>query len=587
MHVGYAPPRSAIDLALGTVGIAEVLELPPFEHLGPTDVADVLDGFGRFAAEVLAPTNRVGDVEGSHLDPATGRVVVPEPMRDAFARWVTDGWPGLAVPADLGGGGLPALVGIVTEEMFGSANMALSLNPMLTQSGIHLLARWGDDEQRATYLPKLVSGEWTGTMAITEPDAGSDIGAVRTRAVPRSDGRWELTGTKIFITWGEHDLAANIVHLVLARTPNAPDGTRGLSLFVVPRDHLDAEGNPGPRNGVRCLGTERKLGIHGSPTCTLELDAAVGELVGPELGGLAAMFTAMNAARLAVGLQGLSVGERAYQQALAYATERTQGRAAGSDPGAGPAPIIDHPDVRRMLLLMASGIDAMRLLLYTTAAATDAARSHPDEHVREAAAARVDLLTPIAKAWATDEGVRITSLALQIHGGSGFIEETGAAQHYRDARIAPIYEGTNGIQAIDLAGRKVRRDHGLAMQALLDELAVDAGSLAALDVGLRDTATLLHDALQGMTKATSWLLAAEGDDWLAGATPYLELAALTIAGGLLARQAAHAHAHADAARAAAAAGRLRFFVLERLVPASALIDAITSGAARLDRSHLS
>ncbi len=576
----YRPPLPAVEVALGVVGLPEVLELPPFEHLGVDDIVNVLDGFGRFAAEVIAPTDRAGDVEGAHLDAATGVVSTPGAAGAAYRRWRDDGWSALGVPRELDGGGLPAVAALVAEEMFASANLALSLNPMLTQGAIHLLSRWGSDDQRARYLPRLVAGQWSGTMNLTEPDAGSDLGAVRAKAIPRGDGRWEITGTKIFITWGEHDLAENIVHLVLARTPGAPDGTRGISLFVVPRNHIGKGDEVGARNGVRCVGLEHKLGIHASPTCVLDFDGAVGELVGPEHGGMAAMFTMMNTARLSVGVQGLAVSERAYQQSLAYAHERRQGRTA-TTPCGDSAPIVEHPDVRRMLLLMASGIDAMRLLLYCTAAATDIARHHPDEAARRRAQLRVDLLTPLAKAWSTDEGVRLTSLAIQVHGGVGYVEEAGVAQRYRDARIAPIYEGTNGIQGIDLVLRKVRRDRGAAMGEMIDELAGDIGGLGEFD-GMRRVAAILDPALGHLRAATNWLVNAAEDDALAAATPYLDLAALAICGGLLARQATWLRTHRSPDEACVADGRAAFFAIERVAGASGLVDAITSGAARLD-----
>ena len=585
MSAAYRPPLAAIDLALGAVGLADTLALPPFAQLSADDVASVLGGFGRFAAEVIAPTDRVGDVEGAQLDPATGLVTLPEAIGDAFRRWAADGWSGLAVSAEHGGGGFPRLVGLAAEEMFASANMALSLNPMLTQGAIHLLARWGSEAQRATYLPHLVDGTWTGTMNLTEPDAGSDVGAVRARAVPLPDGRWAITGTKIFITWGEHDVAENIIHLVLARTPGAPAGTKGISLFVVPRNHIGTGGVLGARSAVRCDGLEHKLGIHASPTCILDFDGAVGELVGPEHGGMAAMFTMMNAARLSVGLEGLAVSERTYQEALAYAQERRQGRGADTPPGES-APIIEHPDVRRMLLLMASGIDAMRVLLYTTAAATDASLHHPDAAAQAEAAARVDLLTPLAKAWCTDEGVRLTSLAVQVHGGVGYIEESGVPQRYRDARIAPIYEGTNGIQAIDLVARKVQRDGGAALRSLVADLAVAGASLDGRD-DTKSAVILLDQALRAVEEATSWVLAAEAtDDWLAAATPYLDLVSLATCGGLLARQARWAVTHRPVGEAAAVIGRFSFFAVERLATAPSLLEAITAGSQRLPVAHL-
>ena len=580
----FTPPLDAIRLTLSAVGLHEILDQPAFRHVSEDDVDLAVKEFGRFAAEVVAPTDRIGDREGALLDPATGEVRLPAAIGEAYRRYVETGWGALAAPLDDGGGHMPGVVGLVTQELFASANMALSLNPTLTQGSIELLSRWGTDAQRATYLPRLVTGEWSGTMNLTEPEAGSDLGAVRARAVPRTDGRWSVSGTKIFITWGEHDLADNIVHLVLARTPDAPAGTKGISLFVVPKFHSDESGAIGARNAVRCIGLEHKLGIHASPTCTIEFDEAVGELVGGEHQGMAAMFTMMNAARLSIGLQGLSVSERAYQQALAFARERVQGRAPGAAAG---STIIEHPDVARMLLTMASGIDAMRLILYSTAAATDLARAHTEPDRRAAAQARADLLTPIAKAWSTDEGVRLTSLAIQVHGGMGYVEETGIAQRYRDARIAPIYEGTNGIQAIDLVSRKVQRDGGQAMFALIDEL---EGSLPDLEAvaGLAPGVAHVAAALAALREATTWLVANRdaARDWLAGATAYLDLAAVAIAGALLGRVAALTASRGPSAQADAVAGRFCFFAVERASVAPALLHPVTAGADRLSIDHL-
>ena len=580
----YRAPIRAVRTALGAAGLDEVLELPPFAELAPAVVEDVLEAYGDFVADVVAPTDAIGDREGARLDPDTGEVTVAPEVRDAYLRLVRDGWVGLSAPAELGGGGMPRLVATAAEEMFTSANMALSLNQMLTQGAVELLVRWGDEAQRRRYLPKLVTGEWTGTMALTEPDAGSDLAGVRTRAEPLGDGRWSITGTKIFITWGEHDLADNIVHFVLARTPGAPAGSRGISLFAVPRRLVDDDGTLGGRNAVRCVGLEHKLGIHSSPTCVMELDGAVGEMVGEEHRGLPAMFTMMNSARHSVGLEGLGISERAFQAALAYARERHQGRAPGTEAGTS-SPIVDHPDVRRNLMLVASGIDAMRMLLYATAAATDLSRHHPDEARRAVAAARVDLLTPIAKAWSTDEGVRLSSVALQVHGGYGYMEESGMPQRLRDARIAPIYEGTNGIQAIDLAGRKVRRDRGAALGKLVAELSAEVEHLDSTDE-LKHAGALLGAALDALQEATKWLVDAEDEaDWLAAATPYLDLAALATVGGLLARQVTWAREHAPAEHVALA-GRFRFFALERLAAAPGLVEAIVSGARRLDPTLL-
>lgn len=579
----YQPPLERINTALDVVGLDDVLSLPDFGDFARDDVRDVLAGFGTFAADVIAPTNRIGDLEGATLDPNSGRVTVSEEVAKAFSRWVADGWSGLAQPPRWGGGGFPRVVGLVAEEMLASANMALSLNPMLTQGAIHLLTQCGSEDQQATFLPNLISGRWTGTMCLTEPDAGSDVGAVRAKATPRPDGRWEITGTKIFITWGEHDLAENIIHAVLARTPGSPPGTKGLSLFIVPRNHVNPDSSVGERNSLRCTGLEHKLGIHSSPTCVLDFDEAVGDLIGPEHGGMAAMFTMMNAARLSVGIEGLAIGERAYQHALAYARERRQGRTATTPVGES-ALIIEHPDVRRMLALMASSLDAMRLLLYATAAATDMAHHHPDSHRRAEAQARVDLLTPLAKAWPTDEGVRLASLAVQVYGGMGFIEEAGVAQLYRDSRIAPIYEGTNGIQAIDLIGRKVRRDGGRALRSLVDQLADEVTRLG--EIGQHTELPDLTDrALQAVRETTDWILNAEDDDWLAAATPFLELCSLAVTGGLLARALVQTQGQTGR-EVAALAGRARFFATERIATAPSLLASIRAGASRLDVTNL-
>lgn len=582
--VAFRPPIDALLLAMETVGLDGVLDLPAFEAYDRSDVEEVTSGFGRFAAGVIAPTDSIGDAEGASYSRSDGRVIVPEPIRLAYQRWVADGWGGLSMPPAVGGGGLPAIVGVAAEEMFASANMALSLNPMLSQGAVHLLVAWGSEDQKALYLRKLVSGVWSGTMNLTEPDAGSDVGAVRTEATPRSDGRWAITGSKIFITWGEHDATENIIHLVLARTPGAPTGSRGLSLFVVPRNHIDADGTIGARNDVRCTGLERKLGIHASPTCTLDFDGAIGDLVGPQHGGMTAMFTMMNSARLSVGTEGVAVAERAYQQALAHASERRQGRVA-STPVGGTALIIEHPDVRRMLLLMASGIDAMRLLVLATASVTDRARHDPDPERRTAAQRRVDLLTPLAKAWSTDEGVRLASIAIQVCGGMGFIEETGVAQHFRDSRIAPIYEGTNGIQAIDLVQRKVVRDNGETLKALLADVACDVHRLEVVP-GTEGAAALFELALRSVEEATTALLGFDDADRLAAATPFLDLASMAVCGGLLARQARWAHEHRTPEVARAVAGRMAFFAVERVASAPALLAAISAGVERLHRSYL-
>jgi alkylation response protein AidB-like acyl-CoA dehydrogenase len=464
--------------------------------------------------------------------------------------------------------------------MWHSANFAFCLCPILTQAGVELLLSHGTEEQRARYLPKLVSGEWTGTMCLTEPHAGSDVGALRTRAA-REGNYYRIRGTKIFITYGEHDYTENTIHMVLARTPDAPPGTRGISLFLIPKFLLNADGSPGPRNEVRCVSLEEKLGIHASPTCVMSFgdDAgAIGYLVGEEQGGMRAMFTMMNNARLQVGLEGLAIAERAYQAALAYARERVQGR-RGHGGDERPARIVEHPDVRRMLMTMKTQIEAMRALAYTAAGALDRAEREPDDAARAAAEGRLALLTPLVKAWCTDLGFEITSSALQVHGGMGYIEETGVAQMMRDARIAMIYEGTSGIQALDLVSRKLRIAEGRLPAALFEELRDD---LAALDAaGETALHRSLSSALSTLEQATSWLQAGHDNDpdaAAAGATPYLRLFATTLGGFLLARSALAARGTGLAASKRASAA---FYVDQLLPPATALLPAITAGSAPL------
>jgi alkylation response protein AidB-like acyl-CoA dehydrogenase len=469
---------------------------------------------------------------------------------------------------NVGGGAFPWTAGVAMQEILASANVAFSLCPMLTQGAVELLARWGSPSQQRRFLPPLVTGEWTGTMNLTEPDAGSDVGAVRTMAVPRPDGTWSITGTKIFITWGDHDLTDNIVHLVLARTPDAPPGTKGISLFLVPAV-ID-----GDRNRVRCLSLEHKLGIVACPTAVLDYDGAVGELVGELHGGMPAMFTMMNRARLSVGVEGLGLSERAYQTALAYARERRQGRRPGSTE---PARIIEHPDVRRMLLSMRADLDAMRLLIYATAAAIDSSVSHPTAEERRRAGALASLLVPLAKAWPTDAVNTVTSTAIQVHGGAGYIEETGVAQLARDARISSIYEGTNGIQAIDLVMRKVSLGNGDPLPALLADMTAAAERLAALDGGA-DLSRPLAAARTDLAAASEWIVerrAQQADDVLAVATPFLEVLARSVAGTLLAQEVLEP---STPGREAAA----RFFLGQQLANRPDLGAAIVGGTAAID-----
>ncbi len=420
-------------------------------------------------SEVIAPLNTVGDRQGARFN--DGAVIMPPGWKDAYRAWTQAGWNGLASPAQWGGQDLPQAVNAACIEMWNSAAMAFGLGPVLTMAGVDALAAHGSDELKRNYLPKLVSGEWMGTMQLTEPQAGSDVGALRTRAERAADGSYRITGQKIFITYGEHDLTDNIIHFVLARLPDAPPGTKGISLFLVPKFLLKPDGSPGARNDVRAHSIEHKLGIHASPTCTMvfgDKGGAVGYLIGEENRGMACMFTMMNQARLAVALQGVAIAERATQQALAYAHERKQGRAIGARDG--PSPIIAHPDVKRMLLTMRALTHAARAICYATAVALDRAERGADAAARKAAHERASLLTPVAKAFSTDIGTEVASLGIQVHGGMGYIEETGAAQHYRDSRIAAIYEGTNGIQAIDLVTRKLPMSGGASVKALIAEL---------------------------------------------------------------------------------------------------------------------
>ena len=496
---------------------------------------------GRFAGEVIAPLNRVGDKYGTPFK--DGAVTTPPGWKEAYRAWRNGGWNGLAAPTAWGGQALPQTVNAACTEMWHSASVAFADGPMLTMAAIDALNAHGSDALKRAYLEKLVSGEWMGTMQLTESQAGSDVGALRTRAERAADGSYRITGQKIFITYGEHDLTDNIIHFVLARLPDAPAGTRGISLFLVPKFLPDAGGAPGRRNDVRAHSVEHKLGIHGSPTCTMifgDTGGATGFLIGQENAGMACMFTMMNRARLAVGLQGVGVAERATQQALAYARERRQGRADGMKPTE-TAPIIAHPDVRRMLLTMRALTQAARAVCYTTAMALDRAERSADADARQAADRQASLLTPVAKAFSTDIANEVASLDIQVHGGMGYIEETGAAQLFRDARIAAIYEGTNGIQAVDLVTRKLPLADGAVVAAHCDELHGIINMLdASNDPAFGWTSVRLGDAVESLSRATNWLLARldkEPDAALAGASPYLRLFGIATGGALLAKEA--------------------------------------------------
>ncbi len=526
----YIPPIKDMEFAIHELAdFSAVAALPGCEELNAELAHQVLEEAGKFASEVLDPLNRIGDKQGAKL--VSGEVKTAEGFAHAYRQFIEGGWNGLSAPQEFGGQGLPYLIAIPVAEIWNSANMAFCLCPMLTSSAIEALLNHAEPALAKPYLEKLVSGEWTGTMNLTEPQAGSDLSAVRCRAVPEG-GHHRLYGTKIFITWGEHDVAENIAHMVLARTPNAPEGVKGISLFLVPKILPSGE-----RNDVQCASLEHKLGIHASPTAVMaygEKQGAVGYLVGEENRGLEYMFTMMNHARLGVGVEGLGIAERAYQHALSYAKERVQGR----DPaGKERVTIIRHPDVKRMLLTMKCQIEAMRGLGYFTASRLDIAKRHPNESERARNQALVDLLIPVVKGWCTETAVEIASIALQVHGGMGYVEETGAAQYYRDARITTIYEGTTGIQANDLVGRKIIRDQGAAAAALIAEMDRCVAQLRG-DSELRIVHSALAAGVAALRDATEWLLQNTASQAvLAGAVPYLKLFGIVAGGWQMSRAA--------------------------------------------------
>jgi alkylation response protein AidB-like acyl-CoA dehydrogenase len=585
----YTAPIADQRFALETIAdIAGLARLPGFEGATADMVDAILTESGKLASQVFAPLNPVGDRIGATAE--NGVVRMPEGFAEAHRQYVEGGWIGLNAAPEHGGQGLPFALACMVQEQLTSANMAWSLCPMLTLGAIEALQAHGDPWQKETFLRPLVEGRWTGTMNLTEPQAGSDVGALRTQATPAEDGSWRIKGSKIYITWGEHDLAENIVHLVLARTPGAPAGTRGISLFLCPKYLPGPDGGLGARNDLRAVSTEHKLGIHASPTCTMSFgdnDACVGWMVGEEHAGMRAMFTMMNHARVNVGLQGIAIAERAYQAALAYARERVQSARFG-DPSRTPVRIIEHADVRRMLMTVKAMTEAARAIATLNAAAVDRAHAEPDPERRKAAQGEADLLTPVTKAFATDIGVEMTGLALQVFGGMGYVEETGAAQHYRDARIAPIYEGTNGIQALDLVGRKLAMDGGTHWRQLFQR---ERSFLRTLPEGgdLGALRPYAEDALEALQTASVWLTGNAGDklaDTAAGATPYLRMFGLTLGGTLLARQAVEAARRLDAGEGDPAFLRAKIatarFYAEQLLPAApALLGPVTRGAALL------
>jgi len=583
----YRAPLADIDFVLNRVcGLDRILALPGFIDADSAMVRDLLQEAARFMEEQLAPLNKSGDSFGVKLN-SDGSVVTAPGFVEAYRAYVEAGWGAVPFDPGFGGGGFPWMVGVAIQEIMTAANMSFSMCPLLTQGAIDAIAHHGSEEQKLTYLPKMVTGEWSGTMNLTEPDAGSDVGAVRTRAVRKADGSYSITGTKIYISFGEHDMAENIVHLVLARTPDAPPGTKGISCFIVPKFILDDNGRPGRRNDVTCVSVEHKLGIHASPTCVLSYGdngGAIGYLIGEENRGMQYMFTMMNQARLSVGLQGLALGDRAYQQSLQYARDRRQGRAPGAPAGEN-SPIIDHPDVKRMLLTMKTTLEALRRLTYWNAACLDVAKNHPDVLERESASDLAALLTPMSKGWGTDMGVELTGLAIQIHGGMGFVEETGVAQHYRDARITTIYEGTNGIQAIDLVGRKLGLRGGEVVKRHLDSIET-LGHRLGEHPELKSVQAALLTTLSVAREATMWLATHSGNplDLLSGATPYLRLISTLTGGFLLAESALIAKDSAGELGEAQVADKIasaRFFC-EQLLPAvDGLLPAVTGDSALL------
>ncbi len=538
--MAYRAPVSDISFCLEHIaGFSALVENGVFGDLDRDTVSAILEEAGRFASEELAPTNRSGDESGARLE--NGEVVMPEGWKEAYRKFREGGWNALSLPPEYGGQGLPLTLSMAVTEMWNGANMAFGLNPLLTQAGAEALYKYGSEELKAKYLAKMVSGEWTGSMQLTEPHAGSDLRFLKTRAEPQPDGSYRISGTKIYITYGEHPLTENIVHIVLARLPGAPEGTKGISMFLIPKFLVDDDGSLGARNDVTCAKLEHKLGIHGSPTCVLnygDRGGAAGWMIGEPNQGLYYMFLMMNQARLGVGVQGVGLAEHAYQDALRYALERRQGSREDT-PAGQMTPIVNHPDVRRMLMSMKAKIAAARAICAANALALDLAKHGGGEEARERAGALAALLTPVSKAYGSDIAVEVASEGIQVHGGMGFIEETGAAQHYRDARIAPIYEGTNGIQAVDLVTRKLPSNGGETVRAYIADLRETVEQVRAANVpGFGAMAERLGDAVSDLEETSRWLLETlqrDRDAALAGATPYCRLFAHAAGGVYLAK----------------------------------------------------
>lgn len=580
----YRAPLEEITFALETVGgLKEWVSLPGYEEAGEDLVAAVLEEAGKLASEVIAPTNKIGDEQHPKL--IDGSVVTPEAFKPMHSAFVEGGWATLSADPEFGGQGLPATLSLAVNEMLTSANMAYSLQSLLTTGAIEAIEAHGSRELKEKYLPNMVSAVWSGAMNLTEPSAGSDVGALRAKANKQNDGTYLVSGQKIFITWGDHDLSDNIIHLVLARLPGAPEGTKGVSMFLVPKIHVNEDGSLGEPNDVRCMSLEHKLGIHGSPTCVMSFGdegKCVGYLVGEENKGMAGMFTMMNHARIGVGVQGVAVAERAYQQSVSYALDRVQSAAIGASTRE-PVTIVHHPDVRRMLMTMRATTEAARAITFRNVWAIDRALTATDPDEKRRAQGEADLLTPISKAYSTDIGVEAASLGVQIHGGMGFIEETGAAQHYRDSRIAPIYEGTNGIQALDLVGRKFGADGGVHWRALFEEISQAAesleGELESARGGMVGGITALRTAADAISKNGF-----DGFiDTAGAASPYLRLFGTVLGAHLLAQQAVRAEqlfksgdGNPDFLRAKIATAK--FFIEQLLPPATALLGPIQAGS---------
>ena len=585
MSTYVAPVKDMLFAMNELAGLQEIVGLPGNEDVSSDLVEAILDEAGKFASEVVDPLNKVGDKQGNKWN--NGVVTTADGFKEAYATFCETGWNGMPASTEFGGQGLPVTVSTAVLEMWKSASISFSLCQMLTLGAVEAIAHHGSDELKATFLPNMVSGKWTGTMNLTEPQAGSDLAAIRSKAEPRGDGSYAISGTKIFITWGEHDMAENIIHLVLARLPDAPLGVKGISLFIAPKFLVNADGSLGERNDLICASIEHKMGIHGSATAVMSFGdngGAIGYLVGEPNRGLEYMFTMMNHARLNVGLEGVGVSERSYQHALAYARERIQGKIIGDKSGE-KKPILHHPDVRRMLMDMKSRTEAGRAIAYYVAGCMDRAHSHPDADVRAANQRRLELLTPVVKGWCTENAQGITWNGVPVHGGMGFIEETGAAQYMRDARIITIYEGTTAIQANDLIGRKTAKEGGKSMQQLLADIAETGSALRASgNAQLKAIAEALGDGIAALDEATNWLIAnydANPQAAAAGSVPFLKLTGIVVGGWLMARSAAVAAERLDAADGdfyKAKIATASYFAQHVIPEANSYRDAIVGGA---------